>query len=426
MKEAFLSVIKRFSRSRDFTISIAAHLILILIFGTAVVVIRPPDKPDMEADIAVIDQAPTGPPPVAPGTPLNNNNNPPPPNIQTLPSPSQNLPLPLQQFDLESPIHLEPVVHSSRPEVSSTHVAPTQESSSRISAAALNDLRATVGQWTGDKPSNTPQKATKHLYSFPVFVGQYAGGNWDSTVRVNKDKDRVIGGSIPNLLYYLDQVSASKVYGNEDNIHLIRLDSPDLLVQRPPFVFLTGTRDFKLTDKEIENLRNYLQVGGAIWGDSSVPGRRSRFDIAFRREMRRVIPDKNKNFEELPKDHPLFTKGYFHDIHAVVPGLNHYDEPVYAIKMYGQVSVLYTANDYADMWQLGLREDLKTHKQVLDLRLDENENYVAVNPVMLKYRESYVHNVSPAALEASYRFGSNIIVHFLTRWDTLLHQDQRL
>ena len=53
----------------------------------------------------------------------------------------------------------------------------------------------------------------------------------------------------------------------------------NLLAKKPPFVFFTGHRDFKLNDKEIENLQKYLQLGGAVWGDSSLPGSRSRFDL---------------------------------------------------------------------------------------------------------------------------------------------------
>ena len=55
--------------------------------------------------------------------------------------------------------------------------------------------------------------------------------------------------------------------------------------KKPPFIFFTGHRDFHLTDKEVTNLRNYIIVGGCVWGDSSLAGHRSRFDIAFRREM---------------------------------------------------------------------------------------------------------------------------------------------
>ncbi len=125
---------------------------------------------------------------------------------------------------------------------------------------------------------------------------------------------------------------------------------------KPPFVFFTGHRDFKLTDKEVENLQKYLQLGGCVWGDSSLPGNRSRFDIAFRREMKRVLPDQDIAWETLPPDHPIYTQTYFPEIKAVPRGMNFYQEPVYALKHFGEVAVIYTANDYGDMWQIGLNE----------------------------------------------------------------------
>ena len=40
-------------------------------------------------------------------------------------------------------------------------------------------------------------------------------------------------------------------------------------------------------------------MGGAIWGDNALPGWGSRFDVAFRREMKRVVPDIEPSEPEL-------------------------------------------------------------------------------------------------------------------------------
>jgi hypothetical protein len=169
-------------------------------------------------------------------------------------------------------------------------------------------------------------------------------------------------------------------------------------------------------------------MGGCIWGDSSLPGRNSRFDIAFRREMRRVIPDVDKQFEPLPKDHPIFTAGYFPEIKDVPPGLNFYQEPVYALKIYGEIGILYTANDYGDMWQIGIDE-----KGLVDMRRDERNQFVAINPRIWDYRFSYLGNIAPSGqaprggvegvaqnLVDTYKFGTNVVVHLLTRWDRVV------
>ncbi|MEO8206322.1 MAG: DUF4159 domain-containing protein [Chthoniobacterales bacterium] len=405
MKDKLSLFVRRFSRSRDFTISFIIHLIVIALFGTAMLV--PPlirESPPISTDfLAKVDGIPEPPPPTG-----EENISDPDPSQMEVPS-AVAPPITTITPRPDGVKAFEPAVvgrMTSNPEVAGKPVE-REIKSITIPTRQISELV---------KKSRSASSEGK--FSFTVFVGQYSGGNWSSTAQV--EEGYVTRGSLPNLLYYLDKVSGSRIQGNEQKVRVISLGSSELLTVMPPFIFITGTRDFTLTDKEVENLRKYLQIGGAIWGDSSVPGQRSRFDIAFRREMRRVIPDKDKDFEPLAKSHPLFTKGYFPEIRGVVPGLNHYDEPVYAMKLYGQVAILYTANDYADMWQVGLYSDPKTHKPVIDRRLSAQGGYVAINPDILNYEGTYLHNLSVQSLENSYKFGANIVVHFLTRWDEVV------
>ena len=55
-----------------------------------------------------------------------------------------------------------------------------------------------------------------------------------------------------------------------------------------PFLFVTGTTDFTLTEKERANLRRFLTNGGVLFAEAA-EGRQS-FDIAFREEMAKVLP----------------------------------------------------------------------------------------------------------------------------------------
>lgn len=83
-----------------------------------------------------------------------------------------------------------------------------------------------------------------------------------------------------------------------------------------------------------------------------------------------------------------------------------------AMKLYGEIAILYTANDYGDMWQTGL-----DHEGQIDLRRDKNGQFVAINPTIYQNRESYVRNITPESLETSFQFGTNVVVHLLTRWE---------
>ncbi|MFM8364269.1 MAG: DUF4159 domain-containing protein, partial [Verrucomicrobiota bacterium] len=243
------------------------------------------------------------------------------------------------------------------------------------------------------------------------------------------DGAAIVRGSLPNLLAYMNNLSDQRleIKTNYNRVKAVKLDSQELFTVKPPFIFMTGTRDFTLSEAEVTNLRKYLRLGGAIWGDSSVPGRNSRFDLAFRREMRRVIPDKDKDWEELPKDHEVFNpnKAFFKEVVSAPQGLNFYEEPVRVLRMYGsgtkadpgKIAIIYTSNDYGDMWQIGIKDG----KIMSDLSTDRNDrgDWVAMNPALWHNREVYVKNISFPALDKTYRFGTNMVLHLLTRWDNI-------
>ena len=93
------------------------------------------------------------------------------------------------------------------------------------------------------------------------------------------------------------------------------------------------------------------------------------------------------------------------------PGVNFYKEPVYALKIYGEVAILYTANDYGDMWQVGLLPDGN-----IDTRKNELNQSVALNDSIWGSK-LYLRNVSKESLDITYKFGTNLVLHLLTRWD---------
>jgi hypothetical protein len=71
-----------------------------------------------------------------------------------------------------------------------------------------------------------------------------------------------------------------------------------------PFLVLTGTTDFSLTEAERSQLHRYLANGGVLFAEAG-DGRHS-FDSSFREEMSKVLP--GSTLEALPQDHPLFSQ----------------------------------------------------------------------------------------------------------------------
>jgi len=427
-------VVDRFASSRDLTISFLIHTVLVAMLSTAVLVEVTQEVPsDFQAGDGMLlaDRGPRLEMPQA-STPSTQ------PEFSPADIPSPSSPsrdqspniLRSESGPFEMPILAFPAPGHGAPMLDRNPIGPSGldpnlgRVSERPSPENLRQLKEFTN-WTTGSPNDTGKSLTQRGFKFVAFIGQYQGGDWDATVQLDRNRE-IVSGSLPNLLWLTTRWSKGKIETNEREVKAIRLDSDALFVEKPPFIYLTGTRDFVLTDREVENLRKYIMMGGCIWGDSALPGQRSRFDIAFQREMRRVIPDVDKQFEPLPASHPLFTKAYFPEIKSLPPGLNYYQDPVQVLRIFGEIAIIYTSNDYGDMWQIGLQEDGQ-----VDLRRNEAGRYVAINPKIWDYRGTYLGNVTPqpgtsgrgsapaANLADTYKFGVNVIVHLLTRWDQL-------
>lgn len=402
-------LVDKFSNSRDFTISFVLHVILVAIFGTTVLFQAVQEPPDFEGDSGGFTSGEanvsTPPPQNTPPVPT--------PNITVTPTsnPVNTIttvaPSPVN-FTM-APMIITPVNTTTPPSTEMSAPKPATVGSDGLTGAQASAIKKFTGGWGKGTGSGTGTRQRE--FEFTAYIGQYAGGNWNSTIRVVNNK--IENGSLPNLLYFMQSRSKNKVKTNYTNVKAIKLDSDEIFSVKPPFIFMTGTRDFKLSEKEVENLQKYIRLGGAVWGDSSVPGRNSRFDIAFRREMKRVIPDVDKDWEALPANHPIYTsQAYYPEVKEVPPGLNFYREPVYALKIYGEVAILYTPNDYGDMWQVGFNDQGQ-----IDTRRDEHWNFVAINPIIWDNRETYLRNIATESLSNTYKFGTNVVIHLLTRWE---------
>lgn len=293
--------------------------------------------------------------------------------------------------------------------ISTPSVSAGSLSSTGLTRAQADAISEFTGTWRQGGQAGSISGSSKFVFN--AYQAQYRGGDWDSTVM--KKGNEIVKGALFNLCYVMNIWSKDRVEATTMTKPL-NLASTEIFEKRPPFIFFTGTRDFTLTDQEIENLRKYLLVGGAIWGDSSLPGRNSRFDIAFRREMQRVVGDKSVNFEELPNDHAMFRSMQY-KMDGPPAGLNFYQEPVYVMRVYGEVSIIYTANDYGDMMRVGLNEDGK-----IETGKDAAGNWVAIDYRVWDNRNTYYRNVSEESLGETYRFGINMVLYLLTRWESKL------
>ena len=425
-------LIDKFNNSRFFTISFVLHVLLIVIFGGTVLfeaMQEPPDFEGGEGGFLAGGEETAAPPSAAQVQPQETTFTVSTPTVQNttvaaITTTGQN---PLN-FSMDAVITPSAMVKPSTSAVAATAAPAAAAGAAGMSAAAAGQIREFTGGWGKGTGSGTGTRQRE--FDFTAFIAKYSGGNWDSVYRV---LDNIPRGALPNLLEFMSKESRDKIKTNYDKVEAVPLDSDRIFAAKPPFIFFTGSRDFVLTDKEVANLQKYVRLGGAIWGDSSVPGRGSPFDIAFRREMKRVMPDKDKDFEELSPNDPVFRRApYFPEIKQQPPGLNYYDEPVYVMRYFGEIAIIYTANDYGDMWEFGIKQkDEKTSREwVLNNGRDVKGNRVALDWDLYLNNGLYIHNVDPRpplqGLLDTYKFGTNMVIHLLTRWEDKLRSAPRL
>jgi len=181
--------------------------------------------------------------------------------------------------------------------------------------------------------------------------------------------------------WYNDQsaeVNLLEYVRNHTNINVnpkyefVDLTSDDLF--KYPLIFLTGHGNMKLTDREVKNLRAYLENGGFLYADDDYG-----LDKFFREEMKRVFP--NESFVELPFSHPIFNCHF--KFPNGVPKTHEHDDKrpaAYGLFYNNKLCVFYTfESNPSDGWA-----------------------------------DKEVHSDSQEKREMSLKFGTNIIVFALT------------
>jgi hypothetical protein len=129
---------------------------------------------------------------------------------------------------------------------------------------------------------------------------------------------------------------------------VVSLDDFDSL-KRYPFVFATDEQHFKFSQKEEDNLAEFLRRGGFIYGDDCVLGSTSiLFFLDFRKMMNKIFPD--NPMRRVPDDHELYHC-YF-DFPKGLPYLQGQDLGSWATfdKRTGRILTLLTPTDMHCGW----------------------------------------------------------------------------
>ena len=156
-----------------------------------------------------------------------------------------------------------------------------------------------------------------------------------------------------NLLNYVNKVSNIECFPKYEYVDLA---TDNLFLY--PLIFLTGHGNVNFTEREVQNLRSYLDNGGFLYVDDDYG-----IDSYIRKEMKKVYP--NQEFVELPFSHPIYHCHF--DFPNGLPKIHeHDDKPPQGFGLFsgGRLVVFYTyESNLADGWT-----DAEVHKDPQNIR----------------------------------------------------------
>jgi hypothetical protein len=160
--------------------------------------------------------------------------------------------------------------------------------------------------------------------------------------------------SLPNLMKYVRENTSIQTADQEA---VVSVSEEELF--KFPVVYMNGHGNVSFTTEEAALLRRYLTSGGFLVADDNYG-----MDKSFRRELKKVFPD--KELVLLPKDHPIFLSPF--PFPGGLPKIHEHDGlPAQAFALFheGRMVVFYSyQSDLGDGW-----EDPSVHNDPEELRI---------------------------------------------------------
>ena len=153
----------------------------------------------------------------------------------------------------------------------------------------------------------------------------------------------IYGGTHTSRCFSSEFLSAAQretTVRTERRFKSVKMDSDELFTY--PFSVITGEADFHFTQKESENLKQYVLNGGFLLASAGCSS--AAWDRAFRRDMERIFG--KECLKPLPPDHAVFS--------TVKPikelRLKHVATPakLYGLEVNGKIAVIYSPHGLND------------------------------------------------------------------------------
>ena len=169
-----------------------------------------------------------------------------------------------------------------------------------------------------------------------VFAQLMHEGDWDPDP-----------SAVHSLLKHARDNSTLEVKFRRENVKL-----KDPKTATYPLLYMTGHHEFHWDQDEVGRLQRYLKAGGMLLADACCG--RMAFDTAFRREIRKALPE--HKLEKLPLEHPIYRTHY--DIRRadytprVREDFGPFDTPeLEGITIDGRLAVVYSRFDLGNGWE---------------------------------------------------------------------------
>jgi hypothetical protein len=168
---------------------------------------------------------------------------------------------------------------------------------------------------------------------------RYDSGDWDYNPKV-----------CANVLDTLIRYTSIPVQQEEV---VITADSPDMLSY--PFVFMTGHKLVRFSEKERQGLVRYVENGGLLFSDDCNHDVNGLYAKSFEAEMQRTFPGTG-SLAKLPNSHPVY-RSFFkftgppqtsHELNGWGDNIIH--DYIRGVERHGRLGVLYSNQDYGCEW----------------------------------------------------------------------------
>ena len=196
-----------------------------------------------------------------------------------------------------------------------------------------------------DAQSPRPGSRAPRANEFVFARLRYDSGDWDYNPKV-----------AANVLNSIVEYTNIPVYSEEV---VITADSEEL--GGFPFLFMTGHRLVRFSERERERLRQYVEHGGLLFSDDCNHDVAGLYATSFEAEMRRIFPNPT-TLDKLPNTHALYRTFFrfaegppqtAHELNGWGDDLVH--DYLRGVERDGRLGVLYSNKDYGCEWDYDWR-----------------------------------------------------------------------